>query len=1024
MTVEIIMQIPETPSSVEQLDLMKRLAEYAEGRATWKADGSAVGQREKQACQALHTNLVQLVNKVIAPLLDRVTAREMDMFTMHDRTHGLKVAHLMWHILSQQAQNHLTPPEIGIMVAAAHFHDLGMALTNEERAQRLDPSSDLWDRLEIQEPLRDAIHKLRTQCTNPDTPESERIRALHRLAQAEEALLCQDTRDRHATRQRYEEIRNLLAEFHQKDSVRIPDIETSLSFDGDSFYDKMIEVCVSHRGDASTLVQGDENNPGRPRLPRDYPVGCATADLHMAAAALRIADTLDFDRERTPAVLFHYLLPGTLSLENKSKLEWNKHLAISNWNIERDDIVFRGRCNSHIIHHTVVQFCHVIAEEIAATRATFDSSWGESSWPFIVPSSVKPDIHEEGYRYVPYQFELDDERVYTLLMGGAIYDDPLVAVRELVQNAVDACKLRDALMRLYEPHVQPSTSDRIIVRFEEPTDSCAQPRLVVTDTGTGMDAWLIDRYFLKVGRSYYHSSDFNQFRVELRKRNLDFAPISEFGIGFLSVFLLADRVEVETAMWEPIRQDARKHKLVIDGPTRLIRLDEQPNEGPGRFKGTKITLYLCRGSSEDKASVPPTWEEIGLYLKGICQDLPYDLKLEHISDQQIATESISPRRLVVQLPSYLEKAARRIPVADRELELEGEIVLLDPEIAMRSMSAFSKRAPVIIQAEKKLRRLDTTYDEGLMPDSVLLRGGFNIGEVPGLPTNYIYTIRADIGCGTAVLRLTWESRVSRRYLMPNLARNAVADKDLVANNVARLWLTYLLEHVNDLSKGFLVNLACTDIDLEKCVWLQQYDAFRLYELARQMWLLASLEDHTISKTALTAWESGTGKSLKFNWGSGALHYRILHLIMPRIADLQIHPREFYLKPPLLGWRDILKKWQNYVTNPVRWDRFAEYVSKIENLLFFDKIFYLGPKQFFNLRFKDRLDSYTEKELDSLRDILSRLATARYQKMPTGLTEDETMLLRRVKETVGDFEIGCADYDGKRLRSWPISQFNI
>src|SRR3712207_6835796 len=116
------MQIPGTPSDVKELKLMARLDDYANGKATWHYDETVVGPNAKDACRTLHTGLVQLVEKLLAPLLDRITAREMDTFTMHDRFRGLKVAHLMWYIVEPDRRDHLTPPEIGMMVAAAYLH--------------------------------------------------------------------------------------------------------------------------------------------------------------------------------------------------------------------------------------------------------------------------------------------------------------------------------------------------------------------------------------------------------------------------------------------------------------------------------------------------------------------------------------------------------------------------------------------------------------------------------------------------------------------------------------------------------------------------------------------------------------------------------------------------------------------------------------------------------------------------------------------------------------------------------------
>ena len=169
-------------------------------------------------------------------------------------------------------------------------------------------------------------------------------------------------------------------------------------------------------------------------------------------------------------------------------------MAISNWNIEDNAVVFRGRCSSHIIHHAIVLFASEIEREIFNTRSTF-GALQEATWPCKLPTSVKVDIHEEGYRYLPYRFELDDNRVYSLLMGGAIYEDPMVAVRELVQNAVDACKLRDAITCLYEPQTQPRTDNRILIRYQEPNEVFKQPLLLVEDTGTGMDELILGTLF-------------------------------------------------------------------------------------------------------------------------------------------------------------------------------------------------------------------------------------------------------------------------------------------------------------------------------------------------------------------------------------------------------------------------------------------------------------------------------------------------------------------------------------------------
>ncbi|HEV2879832.1 MAG TPA: ATP-binding protein [Pyrinomonadaceae bacterium] len=1002
------MQIPETPSSVVELDLMRRLDGYANGSASWLPGESAIGESAKQACRTLHTNLTNLVNRMFAFILDRVTAREMETFTMHDRVHGRKVAHLMWHILKPERRERLTPPEIGILIVAAHLHDLGMGLSPVERAERLAPESDLWDKLELQDSVRVGIEKLRAQIGDPDASDSVKRRAQQELFQAEEALLTQDTRERHAKRERYEEIINLLAEFHQRNPVQVPDIMASLSFDGFSFLEKVIDVCMSHNEDADALVSNDEKNFDRPRFPTNFPVGCCEADLHTVAAALRLADILDFDRERTPAVLFHYLLPGTLGgLENRSILEWSKHLAISNWHIDKDAVIFRGRSESHIIHHAVVQFCSVIADEIKATHATF-SPLGETSWPFILPQSVKADIHEEGYRYVPYKFELDDDRVYSLLMGGAIYDDPLVAVRELVQNAVDACKLRDSLTRLYEDHAEPGKVNRIFIRYEEPTAQCPQARLIVRDTGTGMDAYTLERYFLQVGRSYYNSSDFNQIRVQLRKNNLDFAPISEFGIGFLSSFLLADHLQVETAIWESPRGDTAKRTLTIDGPTRLIRLNEQRNDGFARFKGTQITLFLVPKVSQNKEFSPASWEEIKDYLKEVCQDLPYSLNLEYVVDGNVVKEQIAPLPLTVKVPHHLESATVRIPVNDKEAGLEGEIALINQYVIYKLERALIEDATVKAtpsSGDKVIPAVvtKTKYSH----DSALLRGGFKIDQMVGLPRRYNSNIQSG-----ARLRLTWNSRTDKRYLKPNLARNGMSNNWQMISQITRIWLTYCLKHTDELPEELLWEQNIP-IVMDKFTWLEEFDALMIYRLAKRGWL-THLREQGISDKDFESWEKGKGDALWFNHDD--LNRDLLDLIMPRVTNLQLRGSGIeFINPPRPDWLSVLATCRDYITSPVQWGAFVEYTGEIRDLLLYGD---LNSTVSLNSRYQDRFASWDQKEMVQLRVILDDFIESLTEGEEVSLTPSEMPLFRRAVEVAGDLRIGTTS------KSWTLDSFGV
>jgi hypothetical protein len=992
------MQIPETPSTIEQLDLMKRLAEYGSGNASFLTDSQPLGVAAKTSSQALHSMLIKL-EKTVAPLLDKVNAKEMDIFTAHDRHHAVKVAHLMWHIISPERRVLLTPPEIGLLVSSAFIHDIGMFLSNNERERRLAPDSDIWDQLEVNSETRSRMESLAHDLATETAP-SKKQRLLRQLTQAQEALLCTDTRDRHATKERYEQIASELRSLHHRDSARIVDIDEACSYQGDLYLDKLIDICVSHNEPAESLVSTDVHDASRPRFPRDYPVGDTTADLQFVAGCLRLADILDFDRERTPAVLYYYFLPAGLNIsEDRSAFEWSKHMSISHWHIQKDTLLFRGRCRNHMVHHGIIHFCRIIKEEILATLSIFNADTIRS---FVLPNDVTTDIHAEGYTYVPYRFELDEDRIYRLLMGGSIYNDPLHAIRELLQNAVDACALRDALSRLYNRGMTPSSSERIHLIYSEPAFDHDCATLEIIDTGTGMDESIIRNWFLKVGRSYYSSADFNRFRLSLRKQNLDFAPVSEFGIGFLSTFLLSEQVDIETAMWEPLRGDTRKRILNINGPTRLIRLTVSENTGINRFIGTRVKLYLTVPLNR-KDHTLPTWKMIRDYVKGNCLHLPYDLTLIHRENKYEDIEIVKTCPLKVVLPHELTKHAVRIAVDDSDSGLHGEIVLLSAE---REAELENESAKQTIA-----RPADDNASEGgpARNTSSLIRGGFRVGNVPGLPVSH-----ASRHAIQALVEIDWKRNANRRYPLTNIARTSLTRESNISSDIYRIWLSYLLEHIDELPLGLIQSYTCYDLPRYE-PWLERFTAYDFYRLSANGWHYQLINWNKFTQKRLTDWENSKGEPLYRGPFRNNLFTLLQDIILPRVCNLMMKEEaKYFLSTPTSGWTDILKGWKTFVSCPVNWPYFIDYIGEIKDVLYYE---YTGS-DYLNKKYEAQVTShFSNEEIPQLIEIFRRLADSK-KRVQVDLTTSDVAILRRAQETIGDVEISEL-FEKWRIDSFPI-----
>ncbi|EKM0533285.1 ATP-binding protein [Cronobacter turicensis] len=111
-----------------------------------------------------------------------------------------------------------------------------------------------------------------------------------------------------------------------------------------------------------------------------------------------------------------------------------------------------------------------------------------------------------------------------------LYSTPMVAIRELVQNAHDAIVRRrleeGAADRLAEIRVTGDSQNRTIV---------------IHDTGSGLTEQEIHDFLATVGVGYTR---------HLRQQDDDTGLIGMFGLGFLSAFVLAERVTVHTTSWK------------------------------------------------------------------------------------------------------------------------------------------------------------------------------------------------------------------------------------------------------------------------------------------------------------------------------------------------------------------------------------------------------------------------------------------------------------------------------------------
>lgn len=182
------------------------------------------------------------------------------------------------------------------------------------------------------------------------------------------------------------------------------------------------------------------------------------------------------------------------------------------------------------------------------------------------------------YLYRNTQFTMSKTQVIDLLMGTKLYGDPEVPLRELVQNSVDACLLRDALERSWGNQYSPE------IQINYYTEN-GEDVLEVSDNGVGMDQYIIDSYYSKIGSSFYMSSDFYELKAQT---NSKFTPTSRFGIGILSCFMVADTLVVDTRKVYEAHRSSDPINITIEGQDSIFWIRPGARSTPG----TTTKLFL------------------------------------------------------------------------------------------------------------------------------------------------------------------------------------------------------------------------------------------------------------------------------------------------------------------------------------------------------------------------------------------------------------------------------------------------
>ena len=214
-------------------------------------------------------------------------------------------------------------------------------------------------------------------------------------------------------------------------------------------------------------------------------------------------------------------------------------------------------------------------------RAFAAGASARPTWLKAATDSATEGASAEGETY---QFDAEVSRVMDIIIN-SLYSDKSVFLRELVSNAADACDKR-RFLSLTEKSEAADISGVRIKGFED------SKTLVIQDDGVGMTK---EELVNNLGR--IANSGTAKFAEAMQaSKSDDLSLIGQFGVGFYSGFLVADKMTVETRSAVDPSSEWHKWESEAGADFKISKADKpEPLDDSidSAFEvGTRITLQL------------------------------------------------------------------------------------------------------------------------------------------------------------------------------------------------------------------------------------------------------------------------------------------------------------------------------------------------------------------------------------------------------------------------------------------------
>lgn len=493
--------------------------------------------------------------------LKRITT-VLTEFDIHDEKHSEKVIENIEKLLGEEKLKCLSTYELFLLHLSAFFHDCAMAPSDWEiNTMKLTEGNETYfqNAFSIKHDLKTPLQFSAAQKVISEnkanlyitfesdvnkwmfTPRSE-----DELIKYLSELLIDYQNYRNGFADKLKKVKNQeefndLSEFIRIDYIRathhtrietyVKNLETIFSQDfpipawGKKLAHDLSLICRSHGEDANYINSFSQN--------AQY-YGSESTNLQLVAVMLRLGDIIHFSYDRAPIDL----RSSKLFKSEYSFQQWAiKHSGV-NYSIENGKISFRAYCETPETYFKLHQYIDWIEIEIQ-NYFRFQRQWSFNYIENLQDKVDRSNIINDEDVFLPKRglsFTLNQNKILDLLMSVGLYKDKYACLRELYQNSLDAvrCMLSQSEIN--------NSSTKGLIEFGISRDDKGS-YLYCVDNGIGMTKEIIENYLLKLGNSYYKSSDFFKQQASWGGK---FTPTSQFGIGILSCFMIGSKLEIIT----------------------------------------------------------------------------------------------------------------------------------------------------------------------------------------------------------------------------------------------------------------------------------------------------------------------------------------------------------------------------------------------------------------------------------------------------------------------------------------------